>query len=1052
MPVVAHRLFLGSFPSLEDRFARWTGEARSDPLEPLDGLVPSNAVRRRLGRVLLGDRGGWVNVRLRTFLDLAREAAGAGPPLLSEAERLALLRQALSRLQDEGYRERAGREGFVRGLLAAISDLREAGARAPAGTPLAEAQAAFEEALRRGGATDREGLIAEAAARLAAAPPARGPEGPLAVYGFYDLNVLQRRLLEALAARRPLAVFFPRVDGEAGAFSRPALDWFRKTLRLEAEDAGGGGPSPPARVAARLFLPPGEAAGEAGPAERGAVRVRTASGPVREAEAVARALLEEHARGTDWEEMAVLVREEELRDPLHRALEAWGIPFRSSLPEPLLREPVAAAVAAALRCIQEGFPWRAASQVLGSPYLRLPRGDGRRSSWPALIRASGVVGGGPDPRAEWEEGMARLESATAAAIERRRRHADDEDAAGLRALAENHRQVRLLRGASARLLQAAASLPARGLPSQLAATLRDLAETWFAVPEDGPQAGTAREAQALEEVLGHLSAGAALDRVLGEVPIGRVAAELRLRVEAVPFERARPPAGGVRVLPLMRARGLIHEVVVLPGLQEGGFPRAAPAGPFPSPPSEAAVGRPERRLQEERLLFALSLASARRRAVLVLRRSDGAGRERSPSPFLREVHRALYGPLVLRPEDLDARLREDGVLRHEPVSALEEARRDGPAARPDLLAAAELHEAFAPGSGRGHVDLAEVRTRRALVCEEARLAPRLSPWDGVVGPAGGLAPAGVLSPTRFERYGRCPFQYFAHDVLALEPPASHTGLEEFSPLEHGSLAHDALERLYRSLAGDGLLPLDPQRLAEARRRAGEVVEEVLARRSAEEAAHPPLLRERERRRLHGVLLAVLDWESGQAPWVPRWFETSFGMEGEGEPPSTPEPLVFTLPGGEEIRFRGRMDRMDVDEREDSVRVRILDYKTGKGAPRGKVKPWEEDRYQLLLYRMAAGELLLDGVPPSGIRASYLFVETEVRERSVEEFDEERLHRTVRVFHEGIRDGLFFLRPGRHCDWCDYRTICRREPVRLTARKVRADEAARPYLEIKEGGA
>jgi ATP-dependent helicase/DNAse subunit B len=312
-----------------------------------------------------------------------------------------------------------------------------------------------------------------------------------------------------------------------------------------------------------------------------------------------------------------------------------------------------------------------------------------------------------------------------------------------------------------------------------------------------------------------------------------------------------------------------------------------------------------------------------------------------------------------------------------------------------------------------------------------------------------LEGAGVLSPTRLEDYGRCPFRYFASHVLGLDAPAEHPGFEEMSAMDRGSLYHDVLEIGYRRLRDEGLLPVT----GENREAAGEALraaaEERLARWEEEAPVPPPLLWERVRRTLLADLEAVLDWETTQEGWVPAHFEASFGKglgAEEGEL-SSEEPLVLRLPSGREIRFRGRIDRMDVDASEGTAR--ILDYKTGKLPKEKKIDPWRKDSYQLPLYQRAAQELLLEETGADEVtEAALLFVRHGPDPRPLAEVDEDRLLSTIEVFADGVAGGRYFLNPNGQCKWCDFRTICRREPLWRTRGKLERDEAARAYREAK----
>ncbi|KPJ85389.1 hypothetical protein AMJ57_03195, partial [Parcubacteria bacterium SG8_24] len=113
-------------------------------------------------------------------------------------------------------------------------------------------------------------------------------------------------------------------------------------------------------------------------------------------------------------------------------------------------------------------------------------------------------------------------------------------------------------------------------------------------------------------------------------------------------------------------------------------------------------------------------------------------------------------------------------------------------------------------------------------------------------------------------------------------------------------------------------------------------------------------------------------------------------------------------------IRGKIDR--IDRLDDGVE--IIDYKTGAAKGDGKLR--SDDKKQLLLYQIAV-ESLFDLKPrrltyhylENGVDASFLGTD-----REKEALKQELLDRMERV-----RQGDFSPRPGRHCGFCDFRSIC-----------------------------
>jgi len=109
---------------------------------------------------------------------------------------------------------------------------------------------------------------------------------------------------------------------------------------------------------------------------------------------------------------------------------------------------------------------------------------------------------------------------------------------------------------------------------------------------------------------------------------------------------------------------------------------------------------------------------------------------------------------------------------------------------------------------------------------------------------------------------------------------------------------------------------------------------------------------------------------------------------------------------------GKIDRIDVLE----DGVEIIDYKTG--SVKEKLRP--EDRKQLLIYQMAAEEVL--GLKPKKLTYYYLdenktisFLGTGI--------DKEKEKKEIIKEIEEIKRSNFNPTPGWQCDWCDFKNIC-----------------------------
>jgi ATP-dependent helicase/nuclease subunit B len=194
----------------------------------------------------------------------------------------------------------------------------------------------------------------------------------------------------------------------------------------------------------------------------------------------------------------------------------------------------------------------------------------------------------------------------------------------------------------------------------------------------------------------------------------------------------------------------------------------------------------------------------------------------------------------------------------------------------------------------------------------------------------------VFSPTELEDYQLCPYRFYASAYLGLK--AANPLEVELTPLEIGSLVHRLLEQFFKK----NVLNLD-QEFATLQTERPHLSQPLLAL---------------QKKRIERMMISFVDdleRERAQASdWKPRYFEWTFGR---GTPP-----LLLKDSDGRPASFRGRVDRIDVNETE--KRFLIIDYKTGSTKISGnRIKAGEA--LQLPLYLLATQELLLKGYEPAG---------------------------------------------------------------------------------------
>lgn len=177
-----------------------------------------------------------------------------------------------------------------------------------------------------------------------------------------------------------------------------------------------------------------------------------------------------------------------------------------------------------------------------------------------------------------------------------------------------------------------------------------------------------------------------------------------------------------------------------------------------------------------------------------------------------------------------------------------------------------------------------------------------------------------LSPSSFEKYVKCPFNYFCSNVLNLREKKDSV----FKSNDAGTFVHYILEILIKNaIPQDPKDPIpDDETLIEL---ANKTVEAYISR------ICPPALIDSKRlshlySRLKNIALLVVRntvKEFSASDFRPVFYELRVdGKDGH------PSPLIFKLADDSEVCFTGIVDRVDLYRSGDEVYIRVVDYKTG----------------------------------------------------------------------------------------------------------------------------
>src|SRR5438309_7753240 len=914
---------------------------QENPLAPLALIVPSKQLALRVKWLLAVEQGlALLDVHVLTFHRLAETLIEEGrenqPAQVNGFFREELLRYLVDRGVPgaDAFRDRRGMQGLWTGLWATVQDLKEARV-----DPTSVVQALDEGRLRSEDPTRLAALVrlygavleVDRALRLA------GPDDLAALamervadsaflkrmaricyYGFYDLTQGQLDFFKAVAGAYPATLFFPsRPASSAYRFAQRFFETYIHGLAVRVE---GGPPIPTSSSLADEMVP----------AVRAACRIVSAIGVEDEVAAAAKEILRLIEDGNcDPLKIGVVARTLDPYLPaLRRVFDDNRIPCVCPAGEPLIHEPLVKTIIRFLRLQVETFPRADVIEVLTSPAFRgdAIRAEGGTSStsftprpdlWDWATRRLGIVRGNPidGSLGDW----VRLERAAKTGIAV---PTDDDAEQPLVAIAAE--QVALLFDLVTRLHRALSSLPETAGWDAYAEEFRMLLPEYFHLPAWETGASDTHTDRVQTAIKGCLESVASLDRLSEDITLADWVEQVVRVLERSPVPSEAGDRHGVQVLDAMAARGVPFRALFVLGLNEKVFPRSVQEDPFLREADRAVLARDLgfkipcklEGFDEERLLFALLLRSARERVVLSYQRADRDGRPMVPSGYLAELKPHAGGselrikrrpterwaeqPFAQRPSDSSALTpREAGllmILKGSTSSSLT-----------PLLRLHQPPELFAHGL--------------TAVSAIDSMKPALTPHDGMVGVARThwrLLERHGVSPTALERYAQCPFKYFAEKVLRLEPLKTPDSILVPDARARGTLCHAILRAFYERLYQRNVQPADVAS-ADVERWLDEVVAVAFAKFESEEPVGYPLLWSLVKEDLTRLVRTFVEndlQELRTSGYRPILFEVavtgSFGA-------TLPDPLNH-------VPIRGRLDRVDVRQEEGQAHVRIVDYK------------------------------------------------------------------------------------------------------------------------------
>jgi ATP-dependent helicase/nuclease subunit B len=461
---------------------------------------------------------------------------------------------------------------------------------------------------------------------------------------------------------------------------------------------------------------------------------------------------------------------------------------------------------------------------------------------------------------------------------------------------------------------------------------------------------------------------------------------------------------GVTVGSLGGAVGLDLDLAVVLGAAEGTMPPAPAPDPLLSDRERGDAGLTTSDRRAERMLQRLRSLTATADVTVTIPRGDlRATVERPPSRWLAQS--------LTQVPSLQVASHTKGLATTEfPASPSEHRLRH--------------HLAHVRG-GRSLAELADQTgdrvLGRGLTLARARRSERLTVYDGDLSSVRPDVFARPIAPTRLEAWTACPHAFFMRDLLGVYPIEEPDDEITITPLERGSLHHEALDRFHRDVI-EGRLPqpdgtgwTDAHRQA-LRRHLADVCEgsELRGR-----TGRPAFWADEQER-----MLADLDgWLDHDHALVlsrrARVLHSELAFGGDGD-------VALPLPDGRSIAVRGVVDR--IDALPDGSLV-VTDHKTGSNKFTALS---DEDptigctAFQLPAYAVAAR--VAASAPAAPVRAEYgMFDKGDYARPGIDVTIEveQRIADATAAVVAGIEAGFFPNRPARpgfrlwvECEYCE----------------------------------
>jgi ATP-dependent helicase/nuclease subunit B len=340
--------------------------------------------------------------------------------------------------------------------------------------------------------------------------------------------------------------------------------------------------------------------------------------------------------------------------------------------------------------------------------------------------------------------------------------------------------------------------------------------------------------------------------------------------------------------------------VFVVGLNDGMFPRSTFEAPLLTGAERDLLAAHDFELTRsfynsaamEQLYHYRALSCATERVYLCYALRDGRGATLQPSAKIATFLDLYAPPIPQSTQDLAHGVVNENTAAQRYAAAL---------SMGDEVAAASIEQALC----------ADVVTRIQTAAAPPRFALR---QPGL--PRALLGDKTTLSATRIETFSKCRFRYFLEYMLRIRPLKK----AEINPLEAGNFVHSVMESAMKHFSGN-LADADVAALSAVVDAASE---DYIRTHLGETAmAQPRIQYLLARLRAQSLrLLQQLQREQAQSLFEARDFELDIAFDGDIPP------MTLSTPSGQTVSVIGKVDRVDVLEKDGASYIRVVDYKTG----------------------------------------------------------------------------------------------------------------------------